>query len=59
VIQCIACNDIAQYLKIFPKEKKIIEEIGAKQRIIELMSSLNAEVRYYSLSAVQMYMTNL
>jgi hypothetical protein len=37
---------------------RIVQEIGAKQRIMELMTHEDQDVRYQALSAVQKYMTN-
>jgi V-type H+-transporting ATPase subunit H len=36
----------------------VVQELGAKQRIMELMSHDNAEVRYNALLAVQQYMSS-
>lgn len=37
---------------------RFLQEIGAKQRIMELMTYEDSEVRYQALLAVQKYMTH-
>lgn len=37
---------------------RIIQDFGAKQQVMELMTHESAEVRYHALAAVQNYMTN-
>lgn len=37
---------------------RFVQDLGAKQQIMELMTHDNAEVRYNALLAVQQYMTN-
>ncbi|KAJ2959036.1 hypothetical protein NQZ79_g5447 [Umbelopsis isabellina] len=59
LVLSIAAHDIGQYVKYSSKDaKKIVQEIGAKQRIMELMTHEDQDVRYQALSAVQKYMTN-
>ncbi|KAI8880611.1 ATPase V1 complex subunit H [Backusella circina FSU 941] len=53
----IAASDIGYYVKYSSKTgKNALQEIGAKQRIMELMTHEDQEVRYQSLLAVQKYM---
>ncbi|KAI9019815.1 ATPase, V1 complex, subunit H [Hyaloraphidium curvatum] len=54
----VAANDIGQYVKYYPQGKKLVQEIGAKTRIMELMTSDNPDVRYQALLAVQKFMVN-
>ncbi|KAI8584129.1 hypothetical protein K450DRAFT_168483 [Umbelopsis ramanniana AG] len=59
LVLSVAAHDIGQYVKYSSKDaKKIVQEIGAKQRIMELMTHEDQDVRYQALSAVQKYMTN-
>ncbi|KAI9282974.1 armadillo-type protein [Umbelopsis sp. AD052] len=59
LVLSVAAHDIGQYVKYSNKDaKKIVQEIGAKQRIMELMTHEDQDVRYQALSAVQKYMTN-
>ncbi|KAL1924262.1 uncharacterized protein VTP21DRAFT_7297 [Calcarisporiella thermophila] len=57
-VLAVAAHDIGQYIKHHHAGKKFIQEIGAKQRIMELMTHEDPEVRYQALLAVQKYMTN-
>ncbi|KAI8140720.1 armadillo-type protein [Fennellomyces sp. T-0311] len=50
----IACHDLGQYAK-YGHGKKLLHELGTKQRIMELMTHEDAEVRYHALSATQKY----
>ncbi|KAI9484895.1 armadillo-type protein [Zychaea mexicana] len=57
VILSVAANDIGQYSKYASKQgKKVLQEVGAKQRVMELMTHEDQDVRYQALSAVQKYM---
>ena len=50
----IACHDLGQYAK-YGGGKRVLHELGTKQRIMELMTHENADVRYHALSATQKY----
>ncbi|RIA94860.1 armadillo-type protein [Glomus cerebriforme] len=58
IVLAIAAHDLGQYVKYYPNGKKFLQEIGAKQRIMELMTHDDPEVRYRALIAVQKYMTH-
>lgn len=52
----VACHDVGQYVKYNAKDgKRHLETTGAKQRMMELMTHEDADVRYYALSATQKY----
>ncbi|ORY93260.1 armadillo-type protein [Syncephalastrum racemosum] len=52
----IACYDLGQYAKFGPPRAKLnMEELGAKHRVMELMTHSDVEVRYQALSATQKY----
>ncbi|KAF9387662.1 H(+)-transporting V1 sector ATPase subunit H [Podila verticillata] len=51
VVLSIAASDIGQYVKRDPSSKKFLQEIGVKQRIMELMSHPDQEVRYNSVNS--------
>ncbi|CEP09165.1 hypothetical protein [Parasitella parasitica] len=56
VVLSVACHDIGQYVKYNPKDgKRYLELFGAKQRVMELMTHEDANVRYHALSATQKY----
>ncbi|KAI7851046.1 armadillo-type protein [Circinella umbellata] len=55
-ILAIACHDFGQYAKYSGSDgKKYLHELGAKQRVMELMTHEDPEVRYHALSATQKY----
>ena len=55
-ILAIACHDLGQYAKYGGSGgKKYLNELGAKQRVMELMTHEDPEVRYHALSATQKY----
>ncbi|KAI9272853.1 armadillo-type protein [Phascolomyces articulosus] len=57
VILSVAANDIGQYSKYASKQgKRVLQEVGAKQRVMELMTHEDQDVRYQALAAVQKYM---
>ncbi|KAF8925603.1 armadillo-type protein [Dissophora ornata] len=51
LVLSVAASDIGQYVKRDPSSKKFLQEIGVKQRIMELMSHPDQEVRYNSVNA--------
>ncbi|KAI3642057.1 hypothetical protein MP228_011612 [Amoeboaphelidium protococcarum] len=56
----VACHDVAKFLKYCAKQgKKQLQSLGAKERIMELMSNSDSEVRYYALMATQQYMQSV
>ncbi|KAJ1880444.1 H(+)-transporting V1 sector ATPase subunit H [Coemansia sp. RSA 486] len=54
----VACHDLSQYVKFNPDGKKLLARIGAKTRVMALMTSESAEVRYEALMCVQQIMLN-
>ncbi|CAG8776842.1 3782_t:CDS:2, partial [Acaulospora morrowiae] len=56
LVLAVAAHDLGQYVKYYPNGKKFLQEIGAKQQIMELMTHEDPEVRYHALIAVQKYM---
>ncbi|KAI9315854.1 ATPase V1 complex subunit H [Dichotomocladium elegans] len=56
----IAISDIGHYVQYASKEgRRVLQEIGAKHRIMELMTHKNTDVRYQALSATQKFMHQL
>ncbi|KAG0248521.1 H(+)-transporting V1 sector ATPase subunit H [Mortierella polycephala] len=51
VVLSVAASDIGQYVKRDASSKKFLQEIGVKQRIMELMSHPDQEVRYNSVNS--------
>ncbi|KAI9312206.1 ATPase V1 complex subunit H [Dichotomocladium elegans] len=57
VVLAVAANDIGQYSKYGSKAgKRILQDIGAKHRVMELMTHEDQDVRYQALAATQKYM---
>ncbi|KAI8911543.1 ATPase, V1 complex, subunit H [Gorgonomyces haynaldii] len=54
----IACHDLGQYVKYTTNGKNVIQETGAKTRVMALITHDDPDVRYQALSAVQKFMTN-
>ncbi|GAA5916473.1 hypothetical protein JCM6882_006470 [Rhodosporidiobolus microsporus] len=49
----VAANDIAQFVKFHETGKKAIDDLGAKARVMELMTHPDPDVKYQSLVATQ------
>ncbi|KAK9685953.1 H(+)-transporting V1 sector ATPase subunit H, partial [Basidiobolus ranarum] len=58
LVLAVGAHDVGQYVKHFANGKKVIQDIGTKQRIMELMVHENSDVRYQALLAVQKLMVN-
>ncbi|CEI94961.1 hypothetical protein G6F70_001582 [Rhizopus microsporus] len=57
LVLSVGASDIGYYIKFASTAgKNILQEIGAKRRIMELMTHEDQEVRYHALMAVQKYM---
>ncbi|KAI8319222.1 ARM repeat-containing protein [Martensiomyces pterosporus] len=54
----VACHDLSQYIKFNPDGKRLLARIGAKTRVMALMTSEYPEVRYEALMCVQQIMLN-
>ncbi|KAI8092784.1 ATPase, V1 complex, subunit H [Halteromyces radiatus] len=55
-VLAIACHDLGQYVKHVSKDgKRQLEIVGAKQKIMELMTHQDQQVRYQALTATQKY----
>lgn len=52
VVLAIACNDIGCLVKEVPEKRVMLEKLGLKARVMELMSDPNEEVKWESLKAV-------
>ncbi|KAI0005859.1 ATPase V1 complex subunit H [Russula compacta] len=53
VVLAVAAHDLGQYVKYYERGKKIVTDLGAKTRVMELMSHESQEVRYQALLSVQ------
>ncbi|KAJ2337456.1 H(+)-transporting V1 sector ATPase subunit H [Coemansia sp. RSA 2681] len=55
----VACHDLSQYVRLNPDGKRLLARIGAKARVMALMTSSSCpDVRYEALLCVQQIMLN-
>ncbi|THH31773.1 hypothetical protein EUX98_g2445 [Antrodiella citrinella] len=53
VVLAVAAHDIGQYVKHYERGKKVLDDLGAKTRVMELMTHKDTDVRYQALLSVQ------
>ncbi|KAK7466870.1 H(+)-transporting V1 sector ATPase subunit H [Stygiomarasmius scandens] len=53
VVLAVAAHDVGQYVKHYERGKKIVTDLGAKTRVMELMTHHDSDVRYRALISVQ------
>ncbi|KAH0830290.1 ATPase V1 complex subunit H [Lanmaoa asiatica] len=53
LVLAVAVHDLGQYVKHYERGKKVITDLGAKARAMELMTHPNPDVRYHALVSVQ------
>ncbi|KAK7693170.1 hypothetical protein QCA50_002736 [Cerrena zonata] len=53
LVLAVAAHDLGQYVKHYERGKKILTDLGAKTRVMELMAHANPDVRYQALISVQ------
>lgn len=54
-VLAVACSDIANVCKLLPDGIQVLQDDGAKLKVMELMSSDNSEVRFEALKATQVF----
>jgi V-type H+-transporting ATPase subunit H len=54
----VACNDISRIITELPESLKVMEKLGTKIKIMELMNHSDSEVRYQSLKATQNFISH-
>ncbi|KAH8102904.1 ATPase V1 complex subunit H [Cristinia sonorae] len=52
-VLAVAAHDVGQYVKHYERGKKILTDLGAKTRVMELMAHQDSNVRYQALISVQ------
>ncbi|KAH8108453.1 ATPase, V1 complex, subunit H [Phellopilus nigrolimitatus] len=52
-VLAVAAHDLGQFVKYCDRGKKAVADLGAKTRVMQLMTHENADVRYRSLISVQ------
>nr|GAT55484.1 v-type proton ATPase subunit h [Mycena chlorophos] len=53
LVLAVAAHDIGQYVKHYDRGKKLATDLGAKARVMELMTHSDSNVRYRALLSVQ------
>ncbi len=51
-VLAIACNDVGWLVKEAPEKRAVLEKLGVKGRVMELMTDKDEGVRWESLRAV-------
>jgi V-type H+-transporting ATPase subunit H len=55
-VLAIACNDVGCLVKEVPEKRGLLEKLGLKNRVMELMASSDESVRWESLRAVGVWL---
>lgn len=58
VILSVACFDIGEYVRHYPRGKHVLEQLGGKQIVMQLLGHEDPNVRYEALLAVQKLMVH-
>ncbi|XP_011636789.1 V-type proton ATPase subunit H isoform X2 [Pogonomyrmex barbatus] len=58
LVLSVASFDIGEYVRHYPRGKHIIEQLGGKQRVMQLLGHEDPNVRYEALLAVQKLMVH-
>ncbi len=55
--QAIVCHDVAELLKHLPESLDVLNKLGAKAKIMALLNSPDANVKYEALNATQTFVS--
>uniref|UniRef100_A0A1L8DFF0 V-type proton ATPase subunit H n=1 Tax=Nyssomyia neivai TaxID=330878 RepID=A0A1L8DFF0_9DIPT len=58
LVLSVAAFDIGEYVRHYPRGKRVIEQLGGKQLVMQLLSHEDPNVRYEALLAVQKVMVH-
>ena len=58
MVLSVASYDIGEYVRHYPRGKNIIEQLGGKQLVMQLLAHEDPNVRYEALLAVQKLMVH-
>jgi V-type H+-transporting ATPase subunit H len=58
VVLAVAAHDIGAYIREVPTGRKLMTQLGTKQRIMELMGHRDPDVRYEALSTTQLFLSH-
>nr|XP_015923744.2 V-type proton ATPase subunit H-like [Parasteatoda tepidariorum] len=56
VVLCIAAHDVGEYMKQHSRGKKVVEDLGGKDALIQLLEHRHPTVKYYVLKSLQILM---
>lgn len=57
IVLAVACHDIGAFIKHYPEGRTIVQKIGAKAKILELMGNGDSDLRYEALQTVQIMLS--
>lgn len=57
-VVCVACNDLSNVVKFHPRGRSLVQSLGVKSRLMELMAGEDREIRRFALNCVQVMMIN-
>lgn len=57
IVLAVACHDIGAFVKNYPEGRNVVQKIGAKGKVLELMASGDSELRYEALQTVQILLS--
>jgi len=58
LVLAVACHDVGQYARHYPRGKKVLEQLDGKQSVMSHLSHAEPSVRYEALLAVQKLMVH-
>jgi len=58
LVLAVACHDVGQYARHYPRGKKVLEQLEGKQSVMAHLSHAEPSVRYEALLAVQKLMVH-
>jgi V-type H+-transporting ATPase subunit H len=58
VTLAVGCNDISRIITELPESLKVLERLGTKVKIMQLMNSPDSDVRYEALKATQTFISH-
>lgn len=58
LVLCVACHDVGEYTRHYGRGKKVLEQLGGKQWVMQHLTHSDPNVRYEALLAVQKLMVH-
>lgn len=57
-VLCVAAHDLGEYMKWYPRGKKLVTELRGKDALLKLLSHGSDKVKYHALKSLQVLMLN-